>query len=169
MTTKRPICCWISVCTANSTSKTAKPPQSSLLYWHHQSSIYDSFRMRLLAQTSINLLRFPPYCSETSWFVFFGGHCGTLKAPLHQIKALALAVYFLESTVPQPLTLGLLLSLLQQLTHLDTCAKDRGSERKWRWTTRYSLHATLIWSQIRSPRSVTLVMLFEAGCVHQPV
>lgn len=144
---QRPMCCWISVCTVNSTSKTVRPPQSNLLYCHHPSSIYDSFRMGLLAQTSVNPFKFPPDCSETCWFVFWG-HCHTLKAPLHQIqylavKALARAVYFLESAVAQPLTLG--------LTHLDASTKDHGSERKRRWTTRYSLRTTFIWSQIRRP------------------
>lgn len=86
------MCCWISVCTMNSTSKTAKPPQSHLLYWHHPSSRDDSFEMRLWAQTPINLLRSlpPPNCSETYLFIYLfiwwgGAHCHTLRAFLHQI------------------------------------------------------------------------------------
>lgn len=96
---------------------------------------------------------------------FFGGEPLKLLGTKYlAFKALAHAV----DLVPRPLTLSLLLSLLQRLTHLDACAKGHGSEGKWRWTTHYSLHTTPYLEPNQDP-TVSLVMLVSDGGVYQPV
>lgn len=71
-------------------------------------------------------------------------------------------VYFLESVVPQPLTPGLLLSLPQQLTHLDMCRGSRvRTETTMDNTLQFTHHPYLKPNQ--EPHGVTLVKLDAFG------